>query len=349
MDPNPAEETQEKPVDAEPEPEPEPEPEAEPAPEDAEGEEATEDAEGVEPVEAAEGDAPEPAAEPEDVTPVDIFDAAARGDLAAIDRAILAQGLDVDLPHPETGATPLIAAAAERAGADAVTLLLDRGANPNAKKTNGDTALHWACYHGDGDVASLLMDAGADVDAKGDLQNSPLHMAATGNHEAICAELLARGADADARNEFQALPSFTAPGEECKATLKACEATEEEGPGVENERKSAARAVLRRRLAATRHEVKTSSARAARETREAWEAAKELDVTKRKKRFDEEEELRVAEIGRLRKELAEVTTELDDMKVAWEERDKKDEEERLAREAAAAAAAEKDKKGGKKK
>jgi hypothetical protein len=96
-------------VDAEPEPEPEPEPEAEPAPEDAEGEEATEDAEGVEPVEAAEGDAPEPAAEPEDVTPVDIFDAAARGDLAAIDRAILAQGLDVDLPHPETGATPLIA------------------------------------------------------------------------------------------------------------------------------------------------------------------------------------------------------------------------------------------------
>ena len=165
----------------------------------------------------------------------------------------------------------------------------------------------------------------------------------------ICTELLARGADADARNEFQALPSFTAPGEECKATLKACEATEEEGPGVENERKSAARAVLRRRLAATRHEVKTSSARAARETREAWEAAKELDVTKRKKRFDEEEELRVAEIGRLRKELAEVTTELDDMKVAWEERDKKDEEERLAREAAAAAAAEKDKKGGKKK
>ena len=84
-------------------------------------------------------------------------------------------------------------------------------------------------------------------------------------------------------------------------------------------------------------------------TREAWEAAKELDVTKRKKRFDEEEELRVAEIGCLRMELAEVTTELDDMKVAWEERDKKDEEERLAREAAAAAAAEKDKKGGKKK
>ena len=52
---------------------------------------------------------------------------------------------------------------------------------------------------------------------------------------------------------------------------------------------------------------------------------------KRKKRFDEEEELRVAEIGRLRKELAEVTQELSDMKVAWDERDKRDEEERLAR------------------
>ena len=36
-------------------------------------------------------------------------------------------------------------------------------------------------------------------------------------------------------------------------------------------------------------------------------------------------------IGRLRKELAEVTQELSDMKVAWDERDKRDEEERLAR------------------
>ena len=187
------------------------------------------------------------------------------------------------------------------------------------------------------------------MNALGDLRNSPLHMAATGSHEVLCAELLARGANADAKNEFQVVPSSTARGEECVATLKTCEATEEDDPGCETDRKSAARAVLRRRLAAARHEVKTSSARAAREERAAWEAAKELDVTKRKKRFDEEEELRVAEIGRLRKELAEVTRELSDMKVAWDERDKRDEEERLAREAAAAAAAAKDPKGGKKK
>ena len=348
VDPNPADETQEKPVDAEPAPDAEAD--AEPAPEDAEAEEAPEGvAEGDEP-EATQGDdAPEPEPEPVDATPVDIFDAAARGDLAAIDRAILSEGIDVDLPHPESGATPLIVAAAERAGVDATTLLLDRGADPNAKKTNGDSALHWACYHGDWDVASVLLNAGADVNASGDLRNSPLHMAATGSHEVLCAELLARGANADAKNEFQVVPSSTARGEECVATLKTCEATEEDDPGCETDRKSAARAVLRRRLAAARHEVKTSSARAAREERAAWEAAKELDVAKRKKRFDEEEELRVAEIGRLRKELAEVTQELSDMKVAWDERDKRDEEERLAREAAAAAAAAKDPKGGKKK
>ena len=61
-----------------------------------------------------------------------------------------------------------------------------------------------------------------------------------------------------------------------------------------------------RRRAAVEEDSRTESenssrrsARAAREERAAWEAAKELDVTKRKKRFDEEEELRVAEIGRL--------------------------------------------------
>lgn len=346
MDPNPADETQEKPVDAEPAPDAEAD--AEPAPEDAEGGEPEGVAEGEEP-EATQGDAPEPESELVDATPVDIFDAAARGDVAAIDRAILSEGVDVDLPHPESGATPLIVAAAERAGVDAIINLLDRGADPNAKKTNGDTALHWACYHGDGDVASVLLNAGAGVNTQGDLRNSPLHMAATGSHEPLCAELLARGANADAKNEFQVIPSSTARGEECVATLKTCEASEEDDPGCETSRKSAARAVLRRRLAAERHELKTSSARAAREERAAWEAAKELDVTKRKKRFDEEEELRVAEIGRLRKELAEVTRELSDMKVAWDERDKRDEEERLAREAAAAAAAAKAPKGGKKK
>ena len=171
------------------EPAPEAEADAEPAPEDAEGEEAPEGvAEGEEPEATRGDDAPEPEPEAVDVAPVDIFDAAARGDLAAIDRAILAEGVDIDLPHPESGATPLIVAAAERAGVEATTLLLDRGADPNAKKTNGDTALHWACYHGDGDVASVLLNAGADVNALGDLRNSPLHMAATGSHEPLCAE-----------------------------------------------------------------------------------------------------------------------------------------------------------------
>ena len=62
------------------EPAPDAEADAEPAPEDAEAEEAPEGvAEGDEP-EATQGDdAPEPEPEPVDATPVDIFDAAARG------------------------------------------------------------------------------------------------------------------------------------------------------------------------------------------------------------------------------------------------------------------------------
>ena len=145
------------------------------------------------------------------------------------------------------------------------------------------------------------------------------------------------GCNADAKNEFQVVPSSTARGEGRRDAVKAVRGDGGGRPGSRDgsQERRARRSAQEARGRATRGEDVVGEGRAG-GTR-GVEAAKELDVAKRKKRFDEEEELRVAEIGRLRKELAEADPGTERLKVAWDERDKRDEEERLAREAAAAA------------
>ena len=52
------------------------------------------------------------------------------------------------------------------AGADCVRLLLERGADPNARNAAGATALMWAAANSQGPMARLLLESGAKVDAK---------------------------------------------------------------------------------------------------------------------------------------------------------------------------------------
>ncbi len=67
-----------------------------------------------------------------------------------VDRWIAA-GADVNAKNAaQYSRTPLLSAVtSERAGADSVTLLLNRGADPNAATTEGETPLDWAIYKGD--------------------------------------------------------------------------------------------------------------------------------------------------------------------------------------------------------
>jgi ankyrin repeat protein len=99
-------------------------------------------------------------------------------DVPAI-RLLLQHGALVDLPTTR-GVTPLLAAAgvaysgldtrgryrAEQAGLEAVTLLLDAGADVNARDSTGATALHGAAAAGWNPVVSLLAARGADLFAK---------------------------------------------------------------------------------------------------------------------------------------------------------------------------------------
>ena len=80
----------------------------------------------------------------------------------------------------------------------AVHLLLRHGANPNAKRSDGQTSLHVAVVaHGDPDILALLIDAGADVDERDNNLDAPLRLAIELGRIDAVKLLLDRGADPD--------------------------------------------------------------------------------------------------------------------------------------------------------
>ena len=67
---------------------------------------------------------------------------------------------------------------------------------------DGDTPLHVALWQGNMDVVSLLIEAGADVDAKGDLSQTPLHVALSQRNLEGVKTLLSAGAKTELVSEF---------------------------------------------------------------------------------------------------------------------------------------------------
>ncbi len=92
-----------------------------------------------------------------------IWAAARVGDLGAIER-YLASGAAVDAVDPEHGGTPLIWAAAT-GQAEAIELLIDRGADVNAADRDGGTALLAAAFLGHEKAVDVLIRHGAKVNA----------------------------------------------------------------------------------------------------------------------------------------------------------------------------------------
>jgi len=83
---------------------------------------------------------------------------------AATARLLLESGADVDAKEKD-GFTPLHLAAQE-GKTEVVKVLLEKGANPNTQENIGWTPLHFAAQEGHLDVAKLLLDGGADPNIK---------------------------------------------------------------------------------------------------------------------------------------------------------------------------------------
>lgn len=98
--------------------------------------------------------------------------------------------------------------ACESGGVEAVRLLLDAGADVNAREGFGNTHLHvfgWsplhvACKYGCTPIAQLLLDNSADVNALGEASETPLHVACLNGHLDLVRLLLEKGADVNARD-----------------------------------------------------------------------------------------------------------------------------------------------------
>ena len=124
--------------------------------------------------------------------PADAFYSAIRdNDLARLQ--VLLDSGKPDMPDPRGGATPLMYAAAF-GSIEAMTLLLDKGANVNAANSGGATALMWSVT--DIDKVRLLLARGANVKAVSERGRTALFLAARSDRSAEIVKLMvAAGAD----------------------------------------------------------------------------------------------------------------------------------------------------------
>jgi ankyrin repeat protein len=85
---------------------------------------------------------------------------------------------------------------------DICRLLIDKGAQLEAKGSGGRTPLHWAAEQGRVEIVRLLCDRGADVEAHTIKGSRPLHSAAYNGHISIVIELIEeRNAEINARSD----------------------------------------------------------------------------------------------------------------------------------------------------
>ena len=83
------------------------------------------------------------------------------GDLIEV-KQMLTDGADPDAKDPQSGST-MLAIAALMGHTEVVALLLEHGADVNAKSRDGGTALHTAAFLGRAETVKLLLEKGADT------------------------------------------------------------------------------------------------------------------------------------------------------------------------------------------
>ncbi|HZB74883.1 MAG TPA: ankyrin repeat domain-containing protein [Solirubrobacteraceae bacterium] len=150
---------------------------------------------------------------------MELIEAAKAGDAATIVRLLATDEGEVDALGEDGFAA--LHYAAFQGGAAATRALLEGGADPNivARNTMLVRPLHSAAAVRDVASAELLLDAGAEPDARQQLGYTALHAAAQNDDEALAVLLLRHGADPSLRNEQGATARSIAEAHESTAVL----------------------------------------------------------------------------------------------------------------------------------
>ena len=116
------------------------------------------------------------------------------------------RGADINAGDINNGWTSLHEAAAFSEKPEVISLLLDGGADINARSISGSTPLHLAASFQTAEIVALLLDRGADINSRDMDGETPLHLAVRHNTSGVVELLLYRGADINARNNTGETP-----------------------------------------------------------------------------------------------------------------------------------------------
>jgi ankyrin repeat protein len=120
------------------------------------------------------------------------------GDIEIV-RILLEKGADVNA-KTDTGTTALFNAILYR-HTEVVRILLENGADVHVKTMYGSTTLDMAIWYGDIEIVSMLLENGADVNAKGKYGSTALIKASENGHTEVVRMLLEKGADVNVKDD----------------------------------------------------------------------------------------------------------------------------------------------------
>jgi hypothetical protein len=127
---------------------------------------------------------------------------AINGLTTSVKRLLSIRNINVNVKDDVSGSTPLHFAA-ENGHIEITRLLLQNGAEVNARSNYGYTPLHWAAENGHVDILHLLVENGANLEAQDVVGWRALHWAVLNGHLLFIQELISRyHVDINARNNY---------------------------------------------------------------------------------------------------------------------------------------------------